>query len=53
MGQRSFVFRTQMSVKSNASPETVFDIIADLRAHLVWSGERASDDTSRFKGHTS
>jgi uncharacterized protein YndB with AHSA1/START domain len=44
MGQRSFEFRTQTSVTSKAPPETVYDVIADLRAHLEWSGERASDN---------
>jgi hypothetical protein len=29
---------------SSATAEAVFDTIADLPAHLEWSGERASDD---------
>lgn len=37
-------FRTQPSVTSKASPEIVYDVIADLRNHLVWSGERAKSD---------
>lgn len=41
------MFRTQTSVMSNASAEAVYDVIADLRAHLEWSGERASDE--KFK----
>ncbi len=48
MDQRSFVFRTQTSVTSEAPPEAVFDVITDLRAHLEWSGERASDDTFKL-----
>jgi Polyketide cyclase / dehydrase and lipid transport len=48
MDQRTFVFRTQTSVTSEASPEAVFDVITDLRAHLEWSGERASDDTFKL-----
>lgn len=27
-----------------APPEAVYDVIADLRNHLVWSGERAEDE---------
>jgi hypothetical protein len=37
------MFSTQTSAISNAKPEAVFDLISDLRAHLEWSGERASD----------
>ena len=44
MPQRSLMFRTQTWVTSKASPEVVYDVIADLPAHLEWSGERASDD---------
>lgn len=44
MAQRPLMFATQTSATSNASPETVYDLIADLRAHLEWSGERASND---------
>jgi hypothetical protein len=44
VAQRPLMFRTQTSATSNASPEAVYEVIADLRAHLVWSGERASDD---------
>jgi polyketide cyclase/dehydrase/lipid transport protein len=39
-----FGFRTKPSVTSKASPEVVYDVIADLRNHLVWSGERAKSD---------
>jgi hypothetical protein len=41
-------FRTQTSAISKASPEIVYDTIADLRAHLEWSGERASSDTFKL-----
>jgi hypothetical protein len=48
MSQRAFSFRTQTSAASDASPEMVFETITDLRAHLVWSGERAADDTFKL-----
>jgi len=38
------MFRTHPSVTSTAPPEAVYDVIADLRNHLVWSGERAEDE---------
>ena len=41
---RPFTFISRVSAHSNAPPESVFDIISDLRAHLEWSGERAADD---------
>jgi hypothetical protein len=44
MPQRPFRFVTQTSVSSEAPPAAVFDVISDLSAHLVWSGERAHDD---------
>ncbi len=44
MAERSFGFRTHPSVTSTATPEAVFDVIADLRNHLIWSGERAESD---------
>ncbi|MGH2637170.1 MAG: SRPBCC family protein [Actinomycetota bacterium] len=37
-----------MSVGSAAPPDTVFDVVADLRNHLVWSGERAADVTFKL-----
>jgi hypothetical protein len=42
MARRFRPFRTQTSATSKASPEVVYDTIADLRAHLEWSGERAT-----------
>lgn len=48
MAQRPFEFRTQTSVTSEAPPQVVYDSIADLRAHLEWSGERASNDNFRL-----
>ena len=44
MADRPFGFRTHPWVTSTASPEAVFDVIADLRNHLIWSGERAESD---------
>ena len=41
MATREFGFRTHPSVTCAAPPEAVYDVIADLRNHLVWSGERA------------
>ena len=38
------MFRTHPSVTCEAPPEAVYDVIADLRNHLVWSGERAEDE---------
>jgi hypothetical protein len=48
MPHRDFRFVTQTSVTSAAPPEVVYDTVADLPAHLVWSGERASDDTFKL-----
>ena len=44
MADRPFGFRTHPWVTSSASPEAVFEVIADLRNHLIWSGERAESD---------
>lgn len=33
---------------SSATPEVVYDTIADLRNHLDWSGERASSETFKL-----
>ncbi len=48
MTQRPFTFITQTSVTSKAPAETVYDTIADLQAHLEWSGERASDENFKL-----
>jgi len=48
MARRFRPLRTQTSATSKASPEIVYDTIADLRAHLEWSGERASSDTFKL-----
>ncbi|MGH2539362.1 MAG: SRPBCC family protein [Actinomycetota bacterium] len=37
-------FETSVAVTSEAPPQVVYDTIADLKAHLDWAGERASDD---------
>jgi hypothetical protein len=41
---RPLGYRTRTSVTSSASPDGVYETIADLRNHLDWSGERASSD---------
>ena len=48
MAERAFHVRTKTSVTSSASPEAVFDVVSDLRAHLIWSGERADDPTFKL-----
>jgi hypothetical protein len=48
VADRSLMYRTQTSVTSGASPEVVYDTIADLRNHLDWSGERASSETFKL-----
>ncbi len=48
MADRPFLYRTQTSVTSRAEPDTVFDVITDLRAHLVWSGEMADDESFKL-----
>src|SRR5688500_7295590 len=45
---RPLGYRTQTSVTSAASPQAVYDTIADLRNHLDWSGERASSETFKL-----
>jgi hypothetical protein len=45
---RPFHFVTQTAVMSAASPATVFDVIADLDAHLEWSGNRAAEKTFKL-----
>lgn len=45
---RPFVLRTETSAVCGAPPEVVFDVITDLRAHLIWSGERAEDKTFKL-----
>ena len=48
MAQRPLMVRTRTSVTSKASPEVVYDTIADLPAHLEWSGERARSDNLKL-----
>jgi hypothetical protein len=48
MAEPSLMVRTRTSVTSRASPEVVYDTIADLQAHLEWSGERANSDTFKL-----
>jgi len=42
--EKPFSFQTHPSVTSSASPEAVYDVIADLRNHVVWSGEMAASE---------
>jgi Polyketide cyclase / dehydrase and lipid transport len=48
MADRPLMFRTQTSATSKASPDEVYAVIADLRNHLEWSGERASSETFKM-----
>ena len=45
---RAFRVITRTGTTSLAPPHAVYDVVADLRAHLEWSGERASDDTFKL-----
>jgi Polyketide cyclase / dehydrase and lipid transport len=45
---RPLGYVTRTSVTSSASPKVVYDVIADLRNHLDWSGDRASSDTFKL-----
>jgi hypothetical protein len=47
VADRPLGYRTQTSVTSAASPDVVYDVIADLKNHLDRSGDRAGDD--KFK----
>lgn len=42
--QRPFTFRTRTTARTKAPPTAVYDVVSDLDAHLIWSGERASDE---------
>jgi hypothetical protein len=42
--KQEFRFETSVTVSCGAPPQVVYETVADLRAHLEWSGERASDD---------
>ena len=45
---KRFTFETSVSVRSAAPPEVVYDVVADLRTHLEWAGERAPSDTFKL-----
>ena len=45
---KPFGFQTHPSVTSSAPPEAVYDVIADLRNHVVWSGEMAASEGFRM-----
>ena len=42
--QRPFTFRTRTTARTKAPRAVVYDLVSDLDAHLIWSGERAADD---------
>jgi hypothetical protein len=48
MADRPLGYRTQTSVTSAALPQVVYETISDLRNHLDWSGERASNQTFKL-----
>lgn len=50
MGFRTetFTFESSVSVTSDAPPEAVYETVANLPAHLEWSGERASDENFKL-----
>jgi hypothetical protein len=45
---KPIMVRTQTSTTSGATPDVVWSVVADLPSHLVWSGERASDETFKL-----
>ena len=45
---RPLGYVTRTSAPSAASPQVVYETIADLRNHLDWSGERASSQTFKL-----
>ena len=48
VADKAISIRTMTSARSRATPDVVWDVVADLPSHLVWSGERASDDTFKL-----
>lgn len=40
--------RFRVSVPTTATPEAVYDVLADLRTHLVWAGEQAAAPSFRL-----
>ena len=45
---RSVTIRTETFTTSRATPEQVWSVVTDLPSHVVWSGDRASDDTFKL-----
>jgi hypothetical protein len=45
VADRFVMIRTETFTTSRATPEHVWDVVTDLPSHVVWSGERARDDT--------
>ena len=41
-------FQTSVTVTSEAPPNIVYETVTDLPSHLVWSGDRASDDSFKL-----
>ncbi|HET6713868.1 MAG TPA: hypothetical protein VFI59_09185 [Actinomycetota bacterium] len=37
-------FQTSVTVTSSAPQRVGYETVTDLKAHLLWSGERARDD---------
>jgi hypothetical protein len=46
--RRKIGLRTQVAVDCQAPPPVVFGVLVDLRAHLTWSGERATDEGNKL-----
>jgi hypothetical protein len=42
--ERELDIRTRAAVECQVPPEDVYAVVSDLSNHLVWSGDRASDD---------
>lgn len=45
---KEFRFETSVTARSAAPPEVVYDVVADLRSHLDYLGERAETPTYRL-----
>jgi hypothetical protein len=45
---KPIMVRTRTSATSRATPDIVWRVVTDLPSHLVWSGERAADDTFKL-----
>jgi hypothetical protein len=45
---KAIMVRTRTWTTSRATPDAVWRAVTDLPSHLVWSGERAADDTFKL-----